>query len=287
MQTNGAGTLTWATAVTGSGTSGQVAFWNGTSTVTGSTKLTYNDTTVVFGLSGSVNSTADFSVVNSNVGASAYAQFKVNNGSVNGFYGISGTGVTNNGGLYSIPSAVWLGAGGANGLNIGADNASGVVRFFSGGNTSSNLRMILTSGGNLGVGVTPGTTERLYVKGSDATSSNYALKVDNSAGEVFYVRNDGKWSNSNSHWNYGLNLAGTTASTKASMQIYDTTLSTFLISAKASGTKYGVLIGAEWTSGSLEQTFGVVDGTNNTTIRLSNTDANKYTDIWCYNPNNS
>lgn len=48
-------------------------------------------------------------------------------------------------------------------------------------------------GGNIGIGITPSDTDtRLHVKGIDATSSNYALKVDDSAGnDLLHVRNDG------------------------------------------------------------------------------------------------
>lgn len=45
---------------------------------------------------------------------------------------------------------------------------------------------------NLGVGVTAVSNTRLHVKGIDATSANYALKIDNSASSsILYVRNDG------------------------------------------------------------------------------------------------
>ena len=45
---------------------------------------------------------------------------------------------------------------------------------------------------NVGVGLIATLDTRLWVQGSDATSSNYALKVDNSASSpLLYVRNDG------------------------------------------------------------------------------------------------
>ena len=59
--------------------------------------------------------------------------------------------------------------------------------------TNSNERMRITSGGNVGIGMTGDATVRLFVKGADATSSNYALDLQNSSSvDLFYVRNDGQ-----------------------------------------------------------------------------------------------
>lgn len=45
---------------------------------------------------------------------------------------------------------------------------------------------------NLGIGVTASSNARTHIQGIDSTSSNYALKVDNSASSpLLYVRNDG------------------------------------------------------------------------------------------------
>jgi hypothetical protein len=50
----------------------------------------------------------------------------------------------------------------------------------------------LTGDGNVGAGVAPLASTRLFSRGSDATSSNYAVYADNSLGAVtFYARNDG------------------------------------------------------------------------------------------------
>jgi hypothetical protein len=51
--------------------------------------------------------------------------------------------------------------------------------------------MQIEAGGNIGIGTTS-PTARTHIQGVDATSSNYALKVDNSASSpLLYVRNDG------------------------------------------------------------------------------------------------
>lgn len=61
------------------------------------------------------------------------------------------------------------------------------LTFFNGTSTT----MTLTTGGNLGIGVAV-PTSTLHVKGISSTSSDYALKVDNSSSSgLFYVRNDG------------------------------------------------------------------------------------------------
>lgn len=58
-------------------------------------------------------------------------------------------------------------------------------------NVSGLTALKLDSGGNVGIYQTS-PTARLHAKGSDSTSSNYALKVDNSSSSpLLHVRNDG------------------------------------------------------------------------------------------------
>jgi hypothetical protein len=72
--------------------------------------------------------------------------------------------------------------------------------------------------GNVGIGITGSTdsTSRLQIKGSDSSSSNYGLKVQNSGGtDNFVVRNDGNVGINTSNPNYQLevlpkDLTGTT-----------------------------------------------------------------------------
>jgi len=53
------------------------------------------------------------------------------------------------------------------------------------------ISQIFDNGTNVGIGtITP--TAKLHIKGTDSTSSNYSLKIDNSASSpLLYVRNDG------------------------------------------------------------------------------------------------
>jgi hypothetical protein len=59
------------------------------------------------------------------------------------------------------------------------------------GTTTGMTAMQIEAGGNIGIGTTS-PTARTHIQGVDATSSNYALKVDNSdSSPLLYVRNDG------------------------------------------------------------------------------------------------
>lgn len=57
--------------------------------------------------------------------------------------------------------------------------------------TGAGAGQIATSG-NIGIGYSPTSNARIYLRGVDATSSNYSFYVDNSTPTaLFYVRNDG------------------------------------------------------------------------------------------------
>jgi hypothetical protein len=52
--------------------------------------------------------------------------------------------------------------------------------------------MVITSNGDIGVGITPTTGNRFWVKGNDSTSSNTSIIAQNSTGSyLLFVRNDG------------------------------------------------------------------------------------------------
>jgi hypothetical protein len=62
----------------------------------------------------------------------------------------------------------------------------------AGGSVFSTPSLVVKSSGNIGIGNTGESASRLYVTGSDSTSSNYALTVRNSVGnELLQARNDG------------------------------------------------------------------------------------------------
>ena len=73
---------------------------------------------------------------------------------------------------------------------------------FATGSAPATEKMTLLSNGNFGVGETI-PTATIHAKGIDSTSSNYALKVNNSASSpLLYVRNDG---------NVGINTSNPTS----------------------------------------------------------------------------
>ncbi|MFY7884770.1 MAG: C1q-like domain-containing protein, partial [Dolichospermum sp.] len=63
---------------------------------------------------------------------------------------------------------------------------------FMGFGTNNAERMRITSGGEVGIGLTPTSGNRFWIKGSDSTSGNTSLLVQNSSNAwLLYVRNDG------------------------------------------------------------------------------------------------
>ena len=91
------------------------------------------------------------------------------------FFGASGA----NGNITWDASYTYLLGGTSKGLSFGT-------------NASANNRMVITSGGNVLIGTTIGSTTRLFIKGSDATGSNNALYIQNSTpADLFIVQNDG------------------------------------------------------------------------------------------------
>lgn len=73
---------------------------------------------------------------------------------------------------------------------IGSGTLNYVAKFTPNG-TSVGNSILFDDGTNIGLGLTS-LTAKLHIQGSDSTSSNYALKVDNSSNTpLLYVRNDG------------------------------------------------------------------------------------------------
>lgn len=146
--------------------------------------------------------------------------------------------------------------GGGGGTVMGSGTLNYVPKWTPDGVTLGNS-LIYDTGSAVVIGGTSATGKfdvlggMTYLKGSDSTSGNFVLKADNSSGSpLLYVRNDGLISNDGVSFDFGLNLVGTTASEKATMQIYDSTLATNIFNVNASGTNYGVAIGTAWgTSG--------------------------------------
>lgn len=131
--------------VTGTGTSGQVAYFNGTSSITGEANLFWDATNDRLGIglanpsqplevSKSQNNDSVIQITNSNAGGSATAQFFASNGTnqtqfyhTGTSYGGLGAIVASQGGIYNTTSA---------GIALIAAGASGIIRFATGGTTA-------------------------------------------------------------------------------------------------------------------------------------------------------
>mgnify|MGYP003347431181 CR=1 FL=1 len=111
-----------------------------------------------------------------------------------------GTSTTNSGGLLATNStwsyhgyganSISLTATKAGGLNLMAPNASGVIKFFTGGDNTSNERMRIDSSGNVGIGVTP--TAKLHVYAGNVSTlgqvSNAGLAISGAGATNNYAQ---------------------------------------------------------------------------------------------------
>jgi len=75
-----------------------------------------------------------------------------------------------------------------------ATNTGNLLVFETGNGTIGSYntnQLVLKGDGNVGIGNTGESVSKLYITGSDSTSSNYALMIRNTSGnELFFVRND-------------------------------------------------------------------------------------------------
>jgi len=78
---------------------------------------------------------------------------------------------------------------GPGGLNLAATQSS--IGFYTNGSGSGNLRMNISSGGNIGMNRVGNTSSLLSLRGINQNSSTYCILVDNAITDLFQVRNDG------------------------------------------------------------------------------------------------
>jgi hypothetical protein len=194
---------TVAGGISGSGASGQVAYWDGTTSQAGSNNLFWDAANGRLGIGTNApaydielqrnkNSGTIHRITNTNNNASAYAAFELT--------------TTSFASMFKHPTArtykfilgddLGFYNSTAGDISILNDFATGNIKFGAGG--SSTAQMTLHNTGNLLLGSTTNSGERLQVTGdvrivgSGATSGTTALRVQNSAAaNLFSVRNDG------------------------------------------------------------------------------------------------
>ena len=180
------------TPISGSGASGQVAYWNGTSSQTGSNNLTWDNINGRLGINKVPTNSLDL-----------LGTLRVNNSSG---YGL----LVNSSGQAAITTA-----GGATGLSV-SDTSNAIMQMSGGAysyrfvllgsaqrleirdvNQSDAVRFAISNAGNTMLNTTTDGGQRLqvmgdaFIKGSGATSATNALLVQNSAGTtILQVRND-------------------------------------------------------------------------------------------------
>ena len=128
---------------------------------------------------------------------------------------------------FSNPSNTSVGS-----LQFGYDGTQGVIQTWNSSpllistynyqafNTSGTQRMIITSNGEVGIGTTPSSGNRFWVKGNDSTSSNTSLLIQNSSSEwIIFARNDGRVGIGTSSPNGWLDVRGISSTSTISSSI--------------------------------------------------------------------
>ena len=167
--------------ISGSGTAGQVTYWSGTSAVTGSSNLFWDNTngrlgigtnapSVALDIKSNLNIDLIFSVNNSNSGALATSSFAIgqspNTSPYNALYVSNfSSGYTTS--TFRLPSSVSFtaGPGVTNGMTFVVNNDTAGISFWTGGTATQKIRLF--NGGNV-----------LIQNGGTFTDNNYRLDVN-------------------------------------------------------------------------------------------------------------
>ncbi|MBU0624927.1 hypothetical protein KKF05_01145 [Patescibacteria group bacterium] len=144
----------------GSGTANRIAKFTAASTL-GNSQIFDDGTNVGIGTTAPLvlldvvknqDAATNLRLANNSAGASVSTGFILNNGANNSYLTMYGSGFPAAG--YIQPNALTVTNGAANGINIVASNASGSVKFWTGG---SNQRLVINNSGYVGLGTsTPG-----------------------------------------------------------------------------------------------------------------------------------
>lgn len=118
-----------------------------------------------------------------------YAKLEIVSGTTQGIY-VTGTSSFNINSVVTSGTAITGQASTGIALNGTVSNSNGIMLYLEGTGGGKIIRAFYDGRFSINAGASP--TAMLHVNGSDNTSSNYALKIDNSTSNpLFYVRNDG------------------------------------------------------------------------------------------------
>ena len=190
---------TWTSAgnVMGSGATGQVAYWNGTNSQTGSAGLVYNDSTGLMTLSKNQNNPTRLAVTNTTSGTTSAAQVALTSDSLSGLFAF---GKFSTGSLaYKTLSAkdAYIFNESFGDISLLNDFATGKIKFAAGG--AITPQMTLTAAGRLLLGTTTEGTNILEANGSarisgkitanGSTTSSSGLEVGSMNFQYFAINN--------------------------------------------------------------------------------------------------
>jgi hypothetical protein len=210
---------TFSGKVGGSGASGQVAYWNGTSSQTGSNNLFWDAANSRLGIGTNVPANQLYILTNANQANSVNFGLAVKNSNSTGYANTLWYNDLNEIGQFLMTGSSGAIAGtniaarqanfvstSTNGVNIFAANATGYITLAAGNSATSHVT--LHAGGNLSIGSTTNSGERLQVTGdvrvvgSGNSSGSNALRVlsASSAAVLLSARNDGQVSLGTNGW---------------------------------------------------------------------------------------
>ncbi|MGL4790829.1 MAG: hypothetical protein ACRCW1_05400 [Anaerotignaceae bacterium] len=172
-------TFTIAAGISGSGADGQIAYWNGTNSQTGSAGLVYSDSTGKITLSKNQNANTQIIASNTTIGTTSVAEVVLQSNTV-ASVGKASSGYAQYRTISS--SDLYVYNAGAGDITIINDFATGKLKFAGG--ASSTVQMTLTAAGRLLLGTTSESTFLLDVNGTarvsgDLTILNNKLVIQN------------------------------------------------------------------------------------------------------------
>ena len=249
----------------GSGTLNYVPKWTPDGATLGNSQIFDNGTNVGIGTS---SPTAKFHVLQNTISTGAKA-FKVDintwgeilNIDDNTYFNYRGLGANFTGDVNIISTGVYPT------INFKYNNGVNTSGSLYGAGASMFLQTPLFGIGNSNFA----SSASLHVQGIDATSGNYALKVDNSASSpLLHVRNDGFIGIGTSNWVSGLNthyfeaLSPISAGLGTGKPVTSTFYST---NAYAQDLGGGIALGGKYNSGGAITAFGGINA-----VKLNSTD---------------